>query len=341
MTRLADRMLLGCQPLRPSLVFGRDGLDSYLRWEMSEQSPKPLNEKEFERGLSIERAQLLSSESLSSRQFDVTELDGVPVFVADEVAMYASSLPEGTYLGDIVSSMAPPFDNFFVEFQGVPNVWEYKIIESGFKHSQNVHAWGCLITVINNPNEIEYAAKHFIHSSSCIEGIEGKPRWVLTINTFLEWEKGKPFGPAAIHRVGLAEDGTWLRHGDGHLWWEGGMPNQIVPFEVNQLWTDFIALLVFRALLTISFLHCKNVEIRPITPPEKLSQRHHKKHGRDLVRYHVLDIKPMRRLLEQHRTGLGLSLRRALHICRGHFKTFTADAPLLGRIQARTGGLRK
>jgi len=192
-TRLADRLLLGCQPLRPSLVFGRDGLDSYLRWEMSEQSPEPLDEKKFERGLPIERAQLLLSEPLSSRQFHVTALDGVPVFVADEVAMYASSLPEGTYLGDIVSSMAPPFDKFFVEFQGVRNVWEYKFIESGFKHSENVHAWGCLITVINNPKEIEYAAKHFIHSSSCIEGIEGKPRWILTINTFLEWGKGKPF----------------------------------------------------------------------------------------------------------------------------------------------------
>jgi hypothetical protein len=88
---------------------------------------------------------------------------------------------------------------------------------------------------------------------------------------------------------------------------------------------------VFPALLTISFLHCKNVEIHAIIPPEKLSKRHHKKHGRDLVRYHVLDIKPLRRLLDRHRAGSKEDLRRALHICRGHFKTFTPDAPLWGR----------
>lgn len=332
MTRLADRMLLGCQSLRPSLVFGRDGLDSYLRWEMSKQSPKPLDEKEFERGLPIERAQLLSSEPLSSRQFDVTTLDGVPVFVADEVAIYALSLPEGTYIGDVVSSMAPPFDKFFVEFQGVGNVWKYKVIESPEdQHLSNVHAWGCLINVIEDPRELEHAANHFLHSSSCIEGIEGRPRWILDISTFLEWEKSKPFGPVGWHRVGLAEDGTWLRHGDGHLWWEGGMPDPVVPPEVNQAWTNFIALQVFPALLTISFLHCKNVEIRAVIPPEKLSKRHHKKHGRDLVRYHILDIKPLRRLLDRHRAGLKEDLRRALHICRGHFKTFTPDAPLWGR----------
>lgn len=49
------------------------------------------------------------------------------------------------------------------------------------------------------------------------------------------------------------------------------------------------------------------------------------------MRYHVLDIKPIRRLIDSYRRGDRGDLRRALHICRGHFKTFSPDAPLLGR----------
>jgi len=49
------------------------------------------------------------------------------------------------------------------------------------------------------------------------------------------------------------------------------------------------------------------------------------------VRYHVLDIKPIRQLLDRYRRGEKSDLRHALHICRGHFKTFAPDAPLLGK----------
>ena len=46
----------------------------------------------------------------------------------------------------------------------------------------------------------------------------------------------------------------------------------------------------------------------------------------------MLEIGPIKRLLDKYRTGSINDLKRALHICRGHFKTFTSDAPLLGRF---------
>jgi hypothetical protein len=55
-------------------------------------------------------------------KFDPSVLNGVPIIAADDVALYARSLPEGTNFVDIVASMEPPFDRFFVEFQGVPKV---------------------------------------------------------------------------------------------------------------------------------------------------------------------------------------------------------------------------
>ena len=78
-------------------------------------------------------------------------------------------------------------------------------------------------------------------------------------------------------------------------------------------------------------MHCKNVEFKTINPHAKLSKKHKKRTGSDLIRYHVLDIDPLRKLFEKYKTGAETNLRRALHLCRGHFKTFTEDAPLFGR----------
>ena len=103
------------------------------------------------------------------------------------------------------------------------------------------------------------------------------------------------------------------------------------PEEAAQNWGDFVAQLMFPVLLSISFMHCKNVEFHSVVPPKKLSHKHRRVHGHELIRYHVLDVQPIRRILDKYRKNNQDDLRRALHICRGHFKTFTPDAPLLGR----------
>jgi hypothetical protein len=250
-----------------------------------------------------------ANDPVAIEPFDMNQLVTVPVIVGDDVAAYAASLPKGTHMDDVVSTMAPPFGKFFVEFQKV-------------RTDYICHAWGALVSATDDQNQIQQ-----------FEGDSGKPRWLLKLESFLEEEKGRPFGPVATHYVGLAEDGTWFRHAHGAVWWCGGpvtMSEQPPP-EVVQNWGDFVAQLMFPVLLSISLMHCKNVQLRAVDPPEKLSRRHRREHGRELVRYHVLEVDSIRRILDKYRKGDREDLRRALHICRGHFKTFTPDAPLLGR----------
>jgi len=84
--------------------------------------------------------------------------------------------------------------------------------------------------------------------------------------------------------------------------------------------------------LTFSFMHCKNIKQREVVPPAILRQPWKKKHGRPLVRYRVLDIDPMRKVLKSEGRSDEVGLKKALHICRGHFATYTEDAPLFGRV---------
>ena len=257
------------------------------------------------------RERFLKTEPVATEDAPLSKLETIPVITANDIAQYAYALGSGVDISDFVLSMAPPFQEFFIEFQRAPN-------------GLGMHAWGAHFEVVSDPQKIA------VMSPPDDDGI---PRWVLQINTYLEKRKGKPFGPVASHVCGLAEDGTWFRHSNGKPYWGGGLVRMSSepPLEVHQAWGDKLVQLLFPALMTISFMHCKNVSLNAIVPPEKLSRSHFKRHGRPLVRYGELTIDPLRQLLEKQRQGVGGSLGKALHLCRGHFKTFSPDAPLLGR----------
>jgi len=81
----------------------------------------------------------------------------------------------------------------------------------------------------------------------------------------------------------------------------------------------------------LSLVNCKNVVVSEVTPPERLSRKHARKRGEPLTSYYVLDIEPMRRILDSEGEAQTKGLGHALHVCRGHFKTCTEDSPLFGK----------
>ena len=146
------------------------------------------------------------------------------------------------------------------------------------------------------------------------------------------------------HLVGLAEDGTWFRHADGDTYF-GARTAKMEPEPPAALThhdTEAMLGYVLPVLFALSLMHCRNVEIRTVEPDPEASRAHRRRHHHRLVRYQVLDIEPMRRILDQAGAAdpQAGGLRRALTICRGHFKTFTPDAPLFGKQAASSGGRR-
>jgi hypothetical protein len=85
------------------------------------------------------------------------------------------------------------------------------------------------------------------------------------------------------------------------------------------------------ALLAMSFMNCKNVTLEA-HERDPLVNRERRRHGRKpFLRYHTINIEPMKAVLRTEGNVESEGLRRALHICRGHFATYTADKPLFGR----------
>jgi hypothetical protein len=77
-------------------------------------------------------------------------------------------------------------------------------------------------------------------------------------------------------------------------------------------------------------LNCKNVVSEDNPPPAKLNRKRNKNGKQELFIYKTLKlVLPS----ESKESGeyLPSGIKVKIHLCRGHFKTYTKDSPLFGR----------
>jgi len=208
-------------------------------------------------------------------------------------------------LSSLLGRIAPPFGRFWIDFHA-PN-------------HLGLYAWGVLVESLADDGPDEMWG-----------------RWTLSATIVVEQRKGHPFGAIIHFIVPVSDDGS-MRVGQIAEDLIGAPASSAVLSDESadedvQLWVDEFKPYLMAALLTISFMHCKNVDLVEVDPPERVSQRHRRRHGFPLARYHTLNIDPMRRALARDGHADTEGLATALHICRGHFKTFTGEAPLFGKL---------
>jgi hypothetical protein len=119
--------------------------------------------------------------------------------------------------------------------------------------------------------------------------------------------------------------GMWLRPG-----W-GASGSQFIELSEQDQKTiqRFWMRLLVPWLVAVSLTHCKNVTIHRQSTPTKVARKR-RKNGKRSIDYHVLEIKPMQRVVEQAGSK-GDSLQKRLHICRGHFKDYREGRGLFGQ----------
>jgi hypothetical protein len=84
----------------------------------------------------------------------------------------------------------------------------------------------------------------------------------------------------------------------------------------------------------VTALSCKNIKPVKVIPDAKINKKRKMTGKEPLYTYHVLDvILPGRRRMTEPGDPTGRTVR--LHLCRGHFKEYTAERPLFGKYVGR------
>src|SRR5262245_18427616 len=131
MSRLLHRILTSCQRFKTSMLYDETELLERL------SSLAGSNEAAV---LARAREHFLKTEPVCTRDAPLSKLETIPVITANEVAQYTYTLGS-VEISDFVLSMAPPFQEFFIEFQRAPN-------------APGMHAWGAHFETISDPEKI-------------------------------------------------------------------------------------------------------------------------------------------------------------------------------------------
>lgn len=218
------------------------------------------------------------------------------VIFAQNIADYAQSLMKERQLTlDDLPLWLPPFDSMFVEF-GSP---------SG-------HSDGLLIAC-SLPND---------------EGVK-----LLTVFQFMgrlggvERPDGKAMGPLSRTYIEVNPDGSLNSRPHTYV---------IGARVLDERYVDMIfasgKFPTYVAFLAVSFMTCKNVAVTVQEPDREFSRERKKAGLKPFVRYHTINIEPMKKVLRTEGQSETVGLKRALHICRGHFSTYSEEKPLFGRV---------
>ena len=147
--------------------------------------------------------------------------------------------------------------------------------------------------------------------------------WIVSYDHYEFFPKhDRVVGPLIRHVIALDSDGeavcSFVRHFPG--------------YNIDEDYQYWCLVDLGPAYLTTCLMHCKNVTSEVVNHPPKLAKAYQKRHRVPLVKYQTVNIDPMRRILRSEGKAHETGIRKALHICRGHFRTYSPEKPLFGKV---------
>ena len=109
--------------------------------------------------------------------------------------------------------------------------------------------------------------------------------------------------------------------------------SEVSPDQIEEQTTVLLKSMMYIFLTTALFLACKNIEKKDHAVSHKLMKASTKR-GRPYYyeKYYTLEIESARKILSKEGSAEIVGIQKAFHICRGHFKTYTEEAPLFGKF---------
>ncbi|MFH1691830.1 MAG: hypothetical protein ABIC68_04595 [Candidatus Omnitrophota bacterium] len=104
------------------------------------------------------------------------------------------------------------------------------------------------------------------------------------------------------------------------------LASDIAPASMDEIW-NWIKILEKLLIL----LNCKNIIAEKTLAPERLNKKRRKAGKQELFDYHVLNVVIPSKKKKSSEKAEPLSHNR-VHLCRGHFKEYTIEKPLFGKL---------
>jgi hypothetical protein len=252
------------------------------------------------------------------------------VVVIDNVAKYYwEGTPETWDISDF-PSLAPPWPVTFLEYRAPSKI----VLPEGtipFHKENHGEHFGILLDSVESGADITFRPKLSGTLASILPGHQ--PDRVPPVNDEgLKWiQEATVF--AELHGdILLKGTFSWGLNDNGvfHEKWKevlGGLPF-LAPFNPNMTIEEKMPLahdcwvFLAPALLAVSFMHCRNTVVRDVAPEPRLEKANRRRGKPPFVRYKVLEIEPVKKILAAQGNAQVTGLKQALHICRGHFKDY-------------------
>jgi hypothetical protein len=273
------------------------------------------------------------------------------VVVADNVAEYfwAGTDQEEWELTKDFPSLAPPWPKTFIEFHAPSRIVSR---EEGI-HSVNTFQFGHRAVLIDSgtgdlpepfppmPDGARWGqmAFTFIEAPKGDISVVGAVGWyVAPDGTVLDpgpnrWQHMIFGTPAVEHyaqrlRAKGQSEAEWIRASRAaaspaihNLPEDCG--NTMAEILCEEIKTALIWPQVYVAALTYSFINCRNTVIKDVEPESPRLRKANLMRGKQpYVRYKILEIEPIKKILSVQGNAAATGLKHALHICRGHFKDY-------------------
>ena len=243
------------------------------------------------------------------------ELPDMKIIKIDNVARYYfDNIQEMGWIS--FPNIAPVFDEFWMEFNVPQNIYR--------KYNFLGNRMGFLFFGRKlNKKQITEAKNIFGHKDVGFD---------LVSYIFVEINKKI----VCYGKVGqlINKNGLPIVDGKTHVlmtteYWDSVTENAPSQDSINK----GAGLLISPAYLALSFMHCKNVTIKAERPPDLLARKHYKKKRATMHKYYTLNIEPMKKVLKYEGEAGKNGLKKALHICRGHFKDYRDGKGLFGKYR--------
>lgn len=280
-----------------------------------------------------------------NHQFEGAARDSLDYWLFNAPVFLNSDAIERVARGEVeleqLPSFAPPYGNLFVE-ANIPFVTAHEESEGSVKvrigNRMAMHVIGFDRQHPESHSEDD-GGKSAI--DGCIPLDESELRWTLNFMLFTEGALHKP-KRFAMATVFLDGDGKPLplmqgeNVGYSYVRLDEAFFGEIGDFMRSMgysldTWYEFAETALNAGMYTLGMLHCRNIGTQVFEPKAAENHKYERKHGIPMTKYHILKITGKGRDAGEL-IGVNSGRRMPLHWVRGHWRTYTDDAPLFGTV---------